>query len=205
MSKLKDLTNKRFGYLVAISIDKSAPHKRTKWFCKCDCGNTTIVPTCDLTSGHTTSCGCKKHETKNTTHGLSNTRIYSIWCGMKKRCYNPQSKAYTTYGSKGITLCDEWKNDFLSFYQWAMSNGYSDVLTIDRIDNEKGYSPENCRWTTHSEQQCNRTNNVFVVYKGKKITLSELSQLTNIPYKKLHYQKTSALRKKGCFDVSDLL
>lgn len=119
-------------------------------------------------------------------HGLSNTKLYSIWSGMKRRCYNKNERAYKHYGGRGITICDEWKNDFMSFYDWAMNNGYSEGLTIDRIDNNKGYSPENCRWATVKEQNRNYRRNIKVEYKGETKTLVELAEEYNIDYKLLH-------------------
>ena len=93
-------------------------------------------------------------------HGMKHTRIYETWCGMKKRCYNPNSKSYKDYGERGIVVCDEWKNDFLSFYNWSVQNGYGENLQIDRIDTNGNYEPSNCRWITHAEQQRNRRNNI---------------------------------------------
>ena len=110
-------------------------------------------------SGETNSCGCyQKRRTSEThkTHGLNSTRLYKIWSNIKDRTLNPKHKAYQDYGGRGITICDEWKNDFIPFYDWAMSNGYSDELSIDRIDNDGNYCPENCRWTTRVIQGRNQ-------------------------------------------------
>lgn len=141
----------------------------------------------------------------NTTHGMRHTRIYSIWCDMKKRCYNPNHKSYSNYGAKGITVCSEWKNDFVSFYNWSIANGYTDMLTIDRIDTAGIYAPSNCRWVSHAEQQRNRNNNVYVTYNGEKVTISELSRLTGISANILYSRKDSALRHKGTYTAEDLL
>lgn len=205
MSKKKDLTSKRFGYLTALYPDTNKTNKRSKWICRCDCGNITSVATCDLTSGHTQSCGCKKFESRNATHGKSKTPLYSVWCDMKKRCYNQNEYSYPHYGGRGIVVCNEWLNDFAAFELWAVNNGYSESLTIDRINNDKNYCPENCRWVTHDKQQRNRSNNIFVVYAGKKITLSELSRITGISYAVLWYRKSKAVKKHDTFDLSDLL
>ena len=109
-------------------------------------------------SGHTKSCGCynkRRIKETNTKHGLIETRLYTIWANIKDRTLNPKYKKYNDYGGRGINICEEWKNDFMSFYAWAMTNGYSDELSIDRIDNDGGYSPENCRWTTKTIQRRN--------------------------------------------------
>ena len=104
---------------------------------------------------------------------MKHTRIYSIWCGMKARCYGKSDKNYSRYGAVGISVCDEWKDDFMSFYNWSMQNGYSDDLTIDRIDGKKGYCPENCRWVDYKVQANNTTRNRIITYNGQSKTMSE--------------------------------
>ena len=135
------------------------------------CGNKFKTAINLVNTGNTKSCGCYKKRITgelNKTHGLNNTRLYRIWSHIKSRTLNLKYKNYLNYGGRGITICDEWKNDFMSFYNWAMSNGYSDKLSIDRIDNDENYCPENCRWTTKTIQNRNRrihTNNTSG-YKG---------------------------------------
>ena len=111
---------------------------------------------------------------------MKHTRIYEIWCGMKKRCYNENDRSYARYGGRGITVCEEWKNDFSAFYNWAMQNGYAENLTIDRIDNSKGYCPDNCRIATWSEQQNNSRNNHRITINGETHTLTEWCEKRDI-------------------------
>ena len=124
------------------------------------CGNEFKANTYNINSGHNKSCGCYhkkiKSEGINRKHNLSNTRLYNTWSKLKNRVLNPKDKQYNDYGGRGITICDEWKNDFKSFYDWAMENEYSDKLSIDRIDNDGNYCPENCRWATKTIQSRNQ-------------------------------------------------
>lgn len=132
-------------------------------------------------------------------------RLYNIWCGIKKRCFNPKEPCYSHYGARGITICDDWLHDFSAFEQWSLANGYSDTLTIDRIDNNGNYCPENCRWITHDEQQRNRSNNVRVEHNGESKTISEWSRLLGISDKTLYKRYDSAIKHKGFCIYDDLL
>lgn len=164
--KLIDLSGLRFGRLLVLHR-LPADNKRTKWRCMCDCGNQISAESYNLRSGHTTSCGCVQKEAAsraNTTHGGRKTRLYRIWVCMKNRCYQKSYHAFNHYGGRGITVCDSWLQSFSEFYAWSVSNGYSDNLSIDRIDPNGSYSPGNCRWVTMSEQNKNKR-----APNGKKI------------------------------------
>jgi len=174
-----DLSGMRFGNLKVIKLgdyylDESG-HKRRKWICKCDCGNTKMALSHELISGRIKSCGCLKHKSYHTTHGLSKTRLYRIWSNIKSRCNNPRVDCYENYGGRGISICEEWANDFNKFYQWAMNNGYSDNLTLERINNDGNYMPSNCKWTTSKEQSRNKRVNVFITYNGRTMTQKDWS------------------------------
>lgn len=146
------------------------------WECRCDCGNIFKATAGHLISGHSKSCGClrKKQASSNfRTHGASESRLHRIWANMKTRCTNNNDPSYKNYGGRGISICSEWSDDFEAFANWAKNNGYSELLTIDRKDNAKGYTPDNCRWVDFKTQSRNRRNNHIIEYKGEKKTLAE--------------------------------
>ena len=183
MGKFEDLTGQRFGRWTVIKQAERNKQQQICWLCKCDCGNESSVTTSSLKSGNSKSCGCLKTEKtiqRSITHGLKNTRLYYIWKGMKERCYNQNRKKYLDYGGRGIKVCDEWKNNPVSFYNWSINNGYSDDLTIDRINVNGNYEPSNCRWVTNIEQANNRRNSHFLTYKNETHTLSEWSRIVGI-------------------------
>lgn len=193
----KNIEGMQFEKLKAISIHH-INDGGCYWNCECECGNKTIVRASSLLTGDTKSCGCLRNETLlHETHGMSDTRLYRIWNGMKDRCYNKNAPEYDNYGGRGITVCKEWLDDFMNFYNWAMANGYRDDLTIDRKDNDKDYCPENCRWATYKMQSNNKRNNLYVLYNGKKITISELSDMTGKKYEFLrkHFHRKDLDKK----------
>ena len=172
MSAFKDRTGERFGRLTVIELAEKGTNIKTKWKCKCDCGNTVVVTSSHLVTGTTNSCGCLRKDTLRSMtykHGNSargnKTRLYKVWQTMNERCDNPNYISHSIYHDRGIRVCDEWK-DFAKFKEWAYANGYDDSTpvashkcTIDRIDNNKGYEPSNCRWVDAKTQNNNKRNN----------------------------------------------
>lgn len=192
MSSFKNLTGEKIGKLTVIERSQSTFSKSgkpiTRWLCLCECGNTKIIRADALGRG-TNSCGCLKKEkdkAKHTKDPVRGKRLYKIWGCMKSRCYNKNLEAYKNYGERGIKVCKNWINNYRAFEQWALKNGYNDTLTIDRIDNDSNYEPQNCRWVTRAEQNKNKRNNVYVIYNGNKILLKDYAKKNNLNYKSLH-------------------
>lgn len=183
----KDETNKRYGKLVAISYE--IRNHKAFWLCKCDCGNTTIVAGDKLRLGKTKSCGCiqKEHREKgfHKSHGMTNSRLYYEWCNMKSRCSNPKNIMYSNYGGRGITFCEKWKQ-FEDFMKWANDNGYNDNLTLERINVNGNYEPDNCKWIPIKEQYLNRTDSHVITAFGKTQTIKEWADETGLKYDTIH-------------------
>lgn len=176
--KIADLTGQRFGMLTVI--EKAGSNNGIIWLCQCDCGNRCTVRADNLKSGKTESCGCKANRIQNAEP--IDKRIVRIWAGMHTRCYNPNMNYYKHYGGRGITMCDEWigENGCRHFYEWAIANGYREDLTIDRIDVNGNYEPSNCRWATVEEQSNNKRNSIRLLYKGREVTMKELSGIIGV-------------------------
>lgn len=199
-----DLTGQRFGFLVVLNQteDYISPHGvlSHQWLCQCDCGNKVIVTASNLKKkkSGTKSCGCMHHPK---THGLTDSRIYKTWTNMKQRCNNPNHKAYKNYGGRGIKVCDEWNNSSETFFKWAFENGYDDNLELDRIDNNLGYSPDNCRWITHKEQQLNKRNNRLVKYNGETKPLILWQQKLDFDYHRVNERLLRGWNVKRAFET----
>ena len=176
--KIRDLTGQKFNMLTAIKIAERNP---LKWECICDCGNVCKVRANNLTRGKQKSCGCLSHK-GNPTHKQCYTRVYRIYAKIKRRCFAEDDPSYPRYGGRGITMCDEWRESFESFANWSYANGYRDDLSIDRIDNNGNYTPDNCRWADSYSQANNKRNNRFISYQGKTQTLANWCKEKNMSY-----------------------
>lgn len=192
-----------FGRLSVIGYAGNNKHRSAMWLCQCRCGNVVKVKGAQLRRGRTKSCGCLQRDTasklakeynssqnykspSHLIHGGAKTRIYGIWNKMKQRCGNPNYEHFERYGGRGITVCAEWMNDFEAFRDWSMANGYSDSKSIDRIDNDKGYSQDNCRWVSTQQQVRNRSVTVSLDHNGQVKTLKEWADEYGINYKLAH-------------------
>ena len=177
-SAREDLTGQVFNRLTAISFQESTKKRGTLWKWKCSCGNIIILPASDVKSGNTKSCGCFFKE-KITKHNKYKTRVYGIWSSLTNRCLRPNTRHYPRYGGRGITICDSWLK-FENFY--ADMGDPPEGYQIDRIDNNKGYYKENCRWTTPKENCRNKSTNIIVEFNGMKMTIIEWAEFFKIPY-----------------------
>lgn len=191
-AKYADLSGKMFGRLNSLEA-LAVPHRsNTKWLCVCECGTVTAVSAFNLVNGKTRSCGCLQREraakssAARKKHGASGTRLYRIWRCMKSRCYYDADKCFANYGGRGIRVCDEWIKSFSEFREWALCNGYADDLTIDRIDVNGNYSPENCRWATAKEQANNTTKTIWTEYDGEHIALGNLARKSGVDRQTLY-------------------
>lgn len=209
---MNDIIGKKFGRLTVIAFHhrEQAYYNNGKkngfrylYLCKCDCGNKCITRKDGLLTNKVFSCGCfRKEQAYKATFKkdkITKSRIYRIWSNIKRRCYNPKNEAYCNYGMRGITVCSEWVNDPQAFYKWAISNGYTDNLTIDRINNNGNYKPSNCRWVTSKIQSNNKRKNHLVTYQGVTHTLSEWSSIIGIK------QSTIRARLKRGWDIKNVL
>lgn len=198
--RAKDLTGKTFGRLTVLERveDHISPcgHKEIMWKCRCECGNEVIVQGKRLRNGTTRSCGCLSRELTSerfSTHGYSKERLYGVWTGMIDRCCNENNQNYHNYGARGIKLCDEWRHNYVSFREWALQAGYDEnaepgECTIDRINTDGNYEPDNCRWANKTEQARNRRNTIMYVYNGEEKPLAEWCDEFDLPYLKVSYR-----------------
>lgn len=195
-----NLIGQKFERLTVIKEIPKAERKSPdfKWLCKCDCGNETISTTSKLINGHQVSCGCKRTERVaqlNRKYKCTNKHLYGVYKAMINRCTNENDPSYHNYGGRKVTVCDEWLNDFDAFADWALSNGY--VLdapqwqyTLDREDNEKGYSPDNCRWVTMQVQQNNKRTCRMIEYGGETHSIADWARIYGMKYKYLYNRLT---------------
>lgn len=182
------MVGRRFGKLTVLRRGENNSRGEVRWVCRCDCGKETLVTTANLNTGNSKSCGCTRGVLKH--GGAINShveRLYHVWLDMKKRCNNHNAREYSRYGGRGISVCEEWASDYDAFRRWSLSNGYNQdaefgECTIDRIDNNKGYSPDNCRWANMTQQGRNKSNNHFLHIDGEYITISQASERYGIPY-----------------------
>lgn len=200
MPKRKDLTNQKFGRLTAIKDVGKDKSGHRMWECVCDCGTTKVLSVCHLNSGAVRSCGCllternvKYNKETKIKHGLRNSSIYAIWRGIKRRTAVNSTHNYKDYGGRGIFMHQEWYDSFESFYLWATSHGYQEGLSIDRIDNNGPYTPDNCRWVNEKTQANNRRNNRLVEFNGKTQTLSQWADELGIPRARIYKRAQSDL------------
>ena len=188
---MKNNNGEVFGTLTIMKEDAKVNGMR-RVICKCACGEIKSFYMGNLRWGHTQSCGCLRMvglSERNTTHGSSPARLYRVWANMKTRCSNPKSSSYEFYGAKGVQVCDEWAADFVSFRHWALDNGYSGDLSIDRIDGTKGYNPDNCRWADDIMQSRNRDYAWFIEINGEVRHAKDWCEKFGVVYKTAHTRK----------------
>lgn len=182
MIKYKDITSQKFGRLTALyKLHNHHDKDHTYWLCICDCGNLTETRSDRLRNGRAQSCGCLHKK-----HGKSNTRLYHIWRQIKTRCYNKNNRDYMKYGDRGIQICDEWLNNFQAFYDWAIENGYKENLTIDRVNVNGNYEPDNCTWATKKQQARNKRDTLYYTIDCETKSLSEWCEISNLKYNKVY-------------------
>lgn len=185
-----DITGQTFGRWLVVKQDGRGSHGEEQYLCRCSCGAERTLRRSSLTSGNSKSCGCFSRDaaiSRGITHGRSNTRLYRIWAGIIQRCCNSRNRyEWEKYGGRGITVCEEWKNSFEAFESWALSNGYSDSLSIDRVDVNGNYEPMNCRWATIYEQSNNKRTSRFIEFNGETKTVREFADKYGLNYSCLY-------------------
>lgn len=217
MKKVKDLTGMEFGRLTVLEFSHKNERRESYWVCQCNCKDKTIkvIKGRYLKNGNTKSCGCLRREhalevikqnTKCSIRGISMSNklpykkeLKNVWNNIKYRCNNPKDKHYEWYGEKGVRVCDEWLDTrlgFFNFYNWALSNGYEEGLSIDRLEVEGNYEPDNCEWVTQETQCNNMTTNVLITIRNKTQTLAEWAKEYNLPYYTIWYRYNSGVTGK---------
>lgn len=186
--KNQDIVSSQYGRLTVQKLAYKK-NRRLYYTCLCECGRQVDIRKDQLTRGITKSCGCLQKDVAKETmaanmtkHGLSDHPLNKVLNSMKQRCYNENDKGFKYYGGRGISICNEWLNDFKAFYNWAIENGYKSGLSIDRIDVNDNYTPKNCRFVSMEIQNVNKKSNVFIEYKGETRTLSEWCEKLNLKY-----------------------
>lgn len=192
MARSINLTGQKFGRLTVLCKTNEKRYGKTLWHCQCECGNFKDTISTSLKNGDVRSCGCLQKETRKenalhldkvrTKHGMSDSRLYRIYHNMVSRCYRKSINGYENYGGRGIRVCDEWlgKDGFQNFMIWSFANGYNDELTIDRLDSNGNYEPNNCKWATRKEQANNTRATICLEYNGEKHSLTEWSEITGL-------------------------
>ena len=189
------MVGKKFNNLTVLEETEQRTNSGNKVYkCLCDCGNITYVSGVDLRKNRVKSCGCL-HSTINK---LSKHKLYRTYMRMKRRCYNKNDEHYKYYGDRGITICQDWLNDFMKFYNWSINNGYKDNLTIDRIDVNGNYEPSNCRWVDMKHQANNKRNNVCLTYNGKTQTIARWANELHINSKNIYNRYYRGWSDKEC-------
>ncbi|MDD5064951.1 MAG: hypothetical protein PHQ35_09390 [Phycisphaerae bacterium] len=176
-----DFTGRKFGRLTVIGREENK-NSRVMWLCICDCGKNTIVDGRNLKTGTTKSCGCLSAELKTKRfrkHYGIDVRLHRIWCGMRQRCFNANSKDFKNYGGRGVTICEAWER-FASFREWALNNNYKENLTIERKNVNGNYEPSNCEWITNLEQANNKRCNIFITHNGETKTLAQWAEFLGV-------------------------
>ena len=182
MTALIDLTGQRFGKWFVLKRMQNSKQDKAMWLCRCDCGQEKTVLSSNLRGGYSKSCRSCQISYRNTTHGQTGTRLYNVWTGIIARCENPNGEFYYCYGGRGIKVCKEWRNDFSTFYKWAIANGYEKGLSIDRINNDGNYEPSNCRFVTMAIQSRNNRHNRPVKIGNETKPISEWAEQSGINY-----------------------
>lgn len=175
-----DKVGKRYGRLVVVKRE-IRDQQGTFWFCQCDCGKTTVAQSGHLNAGMRVSCGCAQDGSHNKTHGMSRSSEYAAWDNARDRCRNPKNRKYPLYGGRGISMCKEWSESFEAFLA-DMGKKPTKKHTLERLDGNSGYTPENCVWATPVQQNNNRSINRYIDVNGKSLTIAQASRLTGIPH-----------------------